>query len=144
MLITIRYQINVEMLVQFAIINLSKGQAIPPSQVLYKDTAMFILTEVCEGEHLIKAVAGNKKALLELLNRALVQAADKGIDHPTFYRLTDEYIERDQLEYKHLVNWRFDKNKQTSFLVTFCGCSDVEWHVTHFPDELKNKTFYLS
>ena len=106
---------------------------------------MFILSEVYEGQQFIKAVAGNKKALLELLNGALDQAAKKGLEYPSFFHLIKgESIERPQLEYKHLVNWTFDKTRRASFLVTFESFAECEWTVTYFPDDDKNKSFYFS
>ena len=101
---------------------------------------MFILSEVHFGEQTIKAVAGNKKALLSQLEHLIagVEAAEDFSEdyEPLTIRIHGEH--HSSLDYNTLLKW--DSKQSMTMSMWWQGKSDssIEWLITCIPDNMKN------
>ncbi len=117
----------------------AKGKALNINP-LYRYTVMFILSEVHFGEQTIKAVAGNKKALLAQLNHLIagieaVEDFSEDYEPMTVLVLGEWYT---SLDYNTLLKW--DSKQSMTMSMWWQGKSDssIEWLITCIPDNMKN------
>jgi len=101
---------------------------------------MFILSEVHFGEQTIKAVAGNKKALLAQIEH-LIDRTEACEDFSDDYEPLEVRIQGESyasLDYSTLLKW---DNKQSMTMRMWWiskNDSSIEWLVTCIPDNMKN------
>jgi hypothetical protein len=101
---------------------------------------MFILSESHFGEQSIKAVAGNKKALLAQLNHLIAQyeAQEDFFEDYHPLKVTVHSKAYNTLDYNTLLRW--DTKKSMSIYLGWQSKRDssIEWLITCIPDSMKN------
>ena len=101
---------------------------------------MFILSEVHFGEQTIKAVAGNKKALLAQLQH-LITNVESQEDFSEDYHPMTVYLhgkDYESLDYNTLLKWNTKKSMTMKVEWASRNDSSIEWLITCIPDSMKN------